>query len=103
MATTPKFRWIIYLHHPLGSFDVQRVTSLEAAKDALRDYDRNTGVNQALQAGSGEYGCSGSLYPYTEKAWEEAEEFGTSGCPFGYPSWLVKNGPRGGVYLECPI
>lgn len=98
MATT-KFRWIMYLHHPLGSFEVTRVRNFAEARAELDAYDRNTGVNKALQAGSEEYGCSGSLYPYTEDTWAEAKEFGTSGCPFDGPSYLVKNGPRGGIKI----
>lgn len=97
--TTNTYRWIMYLHAPLGSFDVIRITTLEAAKSALREYDRNTGFNGALQI-SGEYGCTGTLYPYTEEDWAEALEFKTIGCPFDHPTKIVKNGPRGGVRIE---
>lgn len=102
MAAPRPFRWIMYLHDPLGGFDVIRIRSLQEAKIQLEAYGENTGFHQDLQT-NGEFGCSGSLYPYTEEAWESAEEFRSSGCPFGYPSWLVKNGPRGGVRLVCPI
>ena len=98
MTHLENYRWIMYLHDPLGSFDVQRVTSLDAAKAALIEYGRNTGFYQDLQVG-GQYGCSGSLYPYSEEARAEAERFRDSGCPFDYPSKLVENGPRGGVRI----
>lgn len=90
------FKYIMYLHNPLGGFTFIRVTSKKAAKAALIEYGEATGFYQNLQT-SGEYGCSGSLYPYDEQSWEDAQEFGTSGCPFDYPSFIVKNGPRGGV------
>jgi hypothetical protein len=95
-VATTKFRWIMYLHNPLGGFELTRVASLEESRWSLSAYDEGTGFRQALQT-NGEYGCSGTLYPYTEEAWEEAEEFRTSGCPFDYPSYEVKNGPRGGI------
>lgn len=96
MAHANTFRWIMYLHQPMGGFDVIRIRSLKASKAALVEYGRNTGYYQDLQV-SGEYGCTGSLYPYTEEAWEEAEEYRETGCPFDYPSYAVRNGPRGGV------
>lgn len=95
---TPTYRWIMYLHNPLGGFDVERHTTLTDTKQALIEYGRNTGFYQDLQVG-GQYGCSGSLYPYTEQNWADALEFKTSGCPFDYPSKLVENGPRGGVRI----
>ncbi|MFJ2176417.1 hypothetical protein ACIOHE_26440 [Streptomyces sp. NPDC087851] len=98
MNTTTNYRWIMYLHDPLGGFDVQRVTSLDAARAALIEYGRNTGFNQDLQV-TGEYGCSGSLYPYTEENWASAMEYRDAGCPFDCPSKLVENGPRGGVRI----
>lgn len=93
-----KYRWIMYLHNPVGGFDVQRVTSLHAAKDALIEYGKNTGFHQDLTV-NGDYGPTGSLYPYSEEDWESAEEFRTSGCPFDYPAKLVTSGPRGGVRI----
>jgi hypothetical protein len=89
----------MYLHNPLGGFTLERHTNLESCKAALILYGHATGFYQDLQT-NGEYGCTGSLYPYTEIDWEEALEFKTSGCPFDYPSALVKNGPRGGVKIE---
>jgi hypothetical protein len=94
----PNYRWIMYLHDPLGGFDLERHTNLEDTKDALITYGRNTGFYQDLQT-NGNYGCTGSLYPYTEEAWADALEFKTSGCPFDYPSKRVENGPRGGVRI----
>lgn len=92
------FRWIMYLHDPLGSFDVERVENLEDAKVALIEYGRATGFYQDLQT-NGNYGCTGSLYPYSEEDWDEALRFKDVGCPFDYPSKLVENGPRGGVRI----
>jgi hypothetical protein len=86
----------MYLHDPIGGFDVIRIRNLNEAKIHLEAYGENTGFGQALQV-NGEYGCTGSLYGYTEEDWAEAQEFKTSGCPFDYPAKLVKNGPRGGV------
>ena len=91
-----KYRWIMYLHDPMGGFDVVRVHSHEEAKGELIGYGRDTGFHQDLQV-SGQYGCSGALYPYSEEAWESAEEYREIGNPFDYPSYLVENGPRGGV------
>lgn len=93
------YRWIMYLHTPLGSFDIIRIRSQEEAKAQLIAYGENTGFHQDLQV-TGDYGCTGSLYPYSEEDWEAAQEFKGSGCPFGYPSKLVRNGPRGGVRIE---
>jgi hypothetical protein len=95
-----RYRWIMYLHNPIGGFDVQRVTSHEAAKAALIEYGRNTGYYQDLQV-TGQYGCSGELYPYTNEDWADAEEYAEIGCPFDYPSYLVENGPLGGVKVTA--
>lgn len=93
------YRWIIYMHDPLGGFEVDRVTSLESAKSALVAYCNNTGFYANLQV-NGDYGCTASLYPYSSDAWESAESFRNSGCPFDYPTYLVTRGPRGGVIIE---
>lgn len=93
-----KYRWIMYLHNPVGGFDVQRVESLASARSALVEYGRNTGFHQDLTV-QGSYGPTGTLYPYSDADWSEAEEFRSAGCPFGYPSKLVKSGPRGGVRI----
>ena len=91
-----KYRWIMYLNTPMGDFEVIRVHNIEEAKGSLVEYGVNTGFYQDLQV-SGQYGCSGRLYPYTEEDWAEAEEYAEIGCPFDHPSKLVENGPRGGV------
>lgn len=94
---TRPYRWIMYLHQPLpGAFDVQRVTSHEAAKAALIQYGKDTGFHQDLTV-NGDYGPTGALYPYTEENWESAEEYRDVGNPFDYPSYRVESGPRGGV------
>lgn len=92
----PKWKYIMYLHQPMGSFTFLRVTSQKAAKAALIEYGEATGFYQELQV-TGEYGCTGALYPYDEQSWEDAQEFGTTGCPFDHPEYEVLNGPRGGV------
>lgn len=92
------YRWIMYLHNPLGGFDVQRLTSLGDAKAALIQYGKNTGFYQDLTV-NGDYGPTGSLYPYSDEDWQEAERMRTVGNPFDYPSYLVESGPRGGVSI----
>lgn len=94
------YRWIIYLHNPVGGFGVDRVTSLESAKGALVDYCEGTGFYADLQATTGEYGCTADLYPYDAESWADAEDFRNTGCPFDYPTYQVKRGPRGGVRVE---
>lgn len=96
MRRNNKFRWIVYLNQPMGGFEVERATSLEGAKQLLRNYSRNTGYYHDLQV-SGQYGCSAALYPYSDKDWAEAEEYAEIGCPFDYPSRALEHGPRGGV------
>lgn len=91
-----KYRWIAYYHHPLGGFEVERHTNLYTAGRGLVDYCENTGFYYDLQV-NGEYGCTASLYPFTEEDWAEAKEYEEIGCPFDYPSKLLKRGPRGGV------
>lgn len=95
--TGPKYRWIMTLSAPGGlGYDVQRVTSFEDAKAALIEYGKATGFYQDLTVW-GDYGPTGSLYPYTEEDWTEAERMRDVGNPFDYPSYLVNSGPRGGV------
>lgn len=90
------WRWIMYLYNPLGGFELVRVHNFTEAREELRSYGENTGFYQDLQT-NGEYGCSASLYPYSPEDWMEAERLRHEGCPFDYPSHLVRNGPRGGV------
>lgn len=94
-----EYRWIIYMHNPLGGFDVDRVTSLDAAKSALVEYCKNTGFHADLQV-TGEYGCTATLYAYDPARWLTALNFRDAGCPFDYPDRLVKRGPRGGTRVE---
>ena len=93
-----KYRWIMYLQTPQGAFEVQRIHNLADARTALVQYGRATGFYQDLQV-SGQYGCSGYLYPYSDEDWAEASEFLEIGNPFDYPSKLVENGPKGGVNI----
>lgn len=93
-----KYRWIMYLHTPLGDFELERVTSLREAKSRLVEYGRETGFYGDLQV-SGQYGCSGTLYQYSEEDWSIAKELEDVGVPFDYPDKLVENGPRGGVNI----
>lgn len=93
------YRWIMYLYQPMGqSFELARLRNLSEAKEALIRYGKETGFYQDLQVG-GQYGCSGSLYPYSREDWIEAKRFEDVGNPFDYPSKLVENGPRGGVRI----
>jgi hypothetical protein len=82
-----RYRWIMYLNHPMSGFEVERMESLEGAKDALHHYQVATGMNDS----------DASLYPYTAEDWAEAREYEEIGCPFDYPSYIVENGPRGGI------
>ena len=89
-----KYRWIMYCHTPMpGDIGVHlyRVTSLQAAKDRVLEFERNSGFRDQ---------CGASLYPYSEEDWADAEEFATSGNPFDYPSKLIERGPRGGLRVE---
>lgn len=94
-----EFRWIVYLEHPMGGFELDRATSLDHAGRQLVAYCEATGYYADLQV-NGNYGCTASLHPYTEEDWAEAEEYGDIGCPFDYPSKLVRRGPRGGTVIE---
>jgi hypothetical protein len=84
-----KYRWIVYLNQPVfGSFDVERVESIEAAKAALVRYGNETYVYEQATA---------TLYPYSTEDWAEAVEYREIGCPFDYPSKQIERGPRDGV------
>lgn len=85
------YRWIMYLYTPMPgdtSVTLRRVTSLAAAKEELKEFERNSGFYDS---------CSAALYGYSEENWAEAEDFATSGCPFDYPAKLIERGPRGGI------
>ena len=94
-----RYRWIVYLRHPIGGFSLVRVTSLEAAKDALAEFSRENRLYYDLQT-NGEYGARGELYPYTLDDWIEAENMREIGVPFDFPDAWIKQGPRGGVRIE---
>lgn len=83
-----KCRWIIYLHQPMGGFEVRRVSSIEEAKSALHQWSRDVYVYEQATA---------SLYPYSKEDWAEAKEYEEIGCPFDYPSKVMEFGPRGGI------
>lgn len=93
------YRWIMYLHHPQGGFDLQRVASHAEARSALVTFCAENNVYHD-ELSPGQYGASATLYPYSEEAWEEAEEYRTVGNPFDYPSYIVTRGPRGGTRVE---
>lgn len=84
-----KYRWIVYLNHPMGGFRIERTTSIKAAKFALYAYD--FGLYATPTA---------TLYAYSEEAWEEAEEYREIGCPFDYPDKIMEFGPKGGIRVE---
>lgn len=86
-----RYRWIVYLHQPMGGFDVQRVASLDEAKSLLRQYSEETFVYEQASA---------SLYPYSKEDWAEAKEYEEIGCPFDYPSKVMEFGPKGGIKVE---
>jgi hypothetical protein len=86
-----KYRWIVYLHQPMGGFEVRRVTSLDEAKDALYQWSRDVYVYEQASA---------TLYRYSKEDWAEAEEYIEIGCPFDYPSKVMEFGPKGGIKVE---
>lgn len=89
-TAAPRYRWISYVSQNIPgnlSFDLDRHASLDAARDAYREYCEAVGTDEA----------SMSLYPYSEADWASAEEFRTTGCPFDHPSRIIERGPLGGV------
>ncbi len=87
------YRWIMYTmqHMPGNVFsDLKRVDSLS---EAVAEYDyfcKAVGTDD----------CSSTLYAYSEEAWESAEEFRNSGCPFDYPDRIIERGPNGGIRVN---
>lgn len=84
------YRYITYVSQDMPgnrSFDLERVTSLEAAKDTYRAFCEAVGADE----------CTASLYGYSEEDWASAEDFRNTGIPFDYPWKLIERGPRGGV------
>lgn len=87
------FRWIIYLQQNIPgniSFTLDRVASIDAAKDAFREFCYDVYSDD----------CSASVYAYSDEAWAEAEDFRDVGCPLDYPDFTIGRGPRGGVRVE---
>lgn len=83
------YRWIVYVQQNIPgdlSFTLSRVSSLEAAREAIAEFSRDVGYDD----------CSATLYPYSEDTWREAQEFEDVGCPFDYPDRIIERGPRGG-------
>ena len=89
-----KYQWIMYAHQNAygGGMpgDLSRVTSINAAKDALETFAREVYSDNV----------SATLYAYSDEAWAEAEDFRDVGCPFDYPDRLLELGPRGGVKVS---
>lgn len=86
-----KYRWIVYLHHPMTVFEVRRAVSIDDAKSLLQQYSEEAFVYEQATA---------SLYPYSKEDWAEAKEYEEIGCPFDYPSKVMEFGPRGGIKVE---
>lgn len=87
------YRWIMYLGQnafPGGSLDLSRHPTLESAREHYRDYCVSVYNDE----------CSATLYPYTEEDWNRAQDFGTDGTPFDYPSRIIERGPLGGIRTE---
>lgn len=85
-----RYRWIMYVSQNFPgnmSFDLDRVSSIAQAKDAFREFCQAVFTDD----------CTATLYPYDDEAWEAADRFRDSGCPFDYPSLIIERGPRGGV------
>jgi hypothetical protein len=83
-------KYIVYLHHPMGGFELATAYSIDDAKALLLRYAQDTYTNNP----------TASLYPYSEEDWEGAVEYENIGCPFDYPQYLLEIGPRGGVKVE---
>lgn len=83
-------RWIMYVSQNFPgniSFDLEQAMSLPHARAIFQDFCRAVGTDE----------CSATLYAHTAEAWESAEEFRDTGCPFGYPDRIIERGPRGGI------
>lgn len=84
------YRWIMYVRHPMGGFELSRVETLDHAALDVCQYTDNTGTYEGVTA---------SLYPYSAEDWADAKEYEDTGCPFDYPSKLIEFGPRGGARI----
>lgn len=93
MAKSAAYKWIMYLKQEgYGlSFDIDRVESLNAARDRLAEFRRDSGDDE---------GCYADLYAYSPDGWESAEEFADTGCPFECADYRLTFGPRGGIVTE---
>jgi hypothetical protein len=81
-------RWIMYAHQDNyggQSFRVTAHESLQWCKASLEEFSR------ALM----EENVSATLYAYSDEAWRSAREYEDIGCPFDYPDYVIKRGPRG--------
>jgi hypothetical protein len=105
-------RFIAYFDVPFGrNSDPRAFRSLRALTDAFVAYGRETGLDRSdvrltSDGGGGfirEYDGSAFASVYaadTPDAWKEAQRFAGVGCPFDYPTYVMRFGPRGGVVRE---
>lgn len=88
-----KYRWIMYMGQDRSagvSFDLSRHSSLEAVRQAFRDYCKAVYTDD----------CHASLHSYSDERWVEAKEMEDIGSPFDYPSKVMYRGINGGVLIE---
>lgn len=83
-----KYRWIVYLNHPMGGFELKLAKSIRWAKLKLEEYAKDTLTYEQASA---------SLYAYSEEAWSEAMDYENIGCPFDHPAKVMEFGPKGGI------
>ena len=86
-----KYRWIMYMQHPMGGFELDRAESINGAVNKLHSFAKNT-WNELQDV-------TAVLYPYSAEDWAGAEEHEDDGNPFDYPSKLIEFGPRGGARI----
>lgn len=88
-----EYRWIGYTMMNIPgnlSFELDRFTSLEQARQGFIKFCKETGYDESHTA----------LYAYSDEGWESAREFEGVGCPFDYPDRIIERGPRGGVVIS---
>jgi hypothetical protein len=83
-------KWIVYTHVDVPGRDVTGLMHVESLKEAVATVAE-------WSRGMCEDAVSARLYPFTDDAWEDAQEFKSAGCPFDYPSYVIERGPRGGL------